>query len=50
MEKVIIIDMNDLKSIKQGERKKAQYENKGYMLVKESATPFKATLTYKAAI
>lgn len=47
--KTIIIDMTSLKSIKQGERKKAQYENKGYTLVKESATPFKATLTYKTA-
>ena len=49
MQKVITIDMNDLKSIKQGERKKALYENKGYTLVRETCTPFKATLTYKTA-
>ncbi len=49
MEKVIIINMNDIKSIKQAERKKAQYENKGYTLVRETCTPFKATLTYKTA-
>ncbi len=49
MTKVIIINMNDLKSIKQGERKKAQYETAGYSLVSETCTPFKATLTYKTA-
>ncbi len=49
MTKVIIINMNDLKSIKQGERKKAQYENAGYTLTSETCTPFKATLTYKIA-
>ena len=49
MHKVIIIDMNNLKSIKQGERQKTMYENKGYTLVSETCTPFKATLTYKTA-
>ncbi len=41
------VDTTCLKSIKQAERKKASYENKGYTLVKETATPFSATLTYR---
>lgn len=45
----IIIDTTSIASIKQAERKKAQYENKGYILVSESATPFRAILTYKTA-
>lgn len=49
MTKTIVIDTMDIKSIKAGERKKAAYENKGYTLVNETCTPFKATLTYKAA-
>ena len=49
MEKTIIIDTTSLASIKAGERKKASYENKGYSLIRETATPFKAILTYKTA-
>ena len=45
--KTIVIYLDNLASIKSGERRKAMYENKGYILVKESATPFRATLIYK---
>lgn len=49
MEYTIKIDTTDIKSVEAGERKMALYENKGYTLVRLTATPFRATLTYKTA-
>jgi hypothetical protein len=43
----IIIDLNDLKSIKLGERKKTRLENKNYTLVKNSQGFNKIEMIYK---
>lgn len=43
----IVVDWNDLKSIKAGERKKARLENAGYNLVATTAGLFISTSTYK---
>ena len=43
----IKVDLADAKSIAKAEKKKAEYENKGYTLAHEFVTPFRATLTYR---
>ena len=43
----VIIDLNDLKSIKLGERKKTRLENKNYNLVKNSQGFNKIEMIYK---
>ena len=45
--KVIQVNTNDIKSIKNAERLKSRYENAGYTLVSETATISTATFVYE---
>jgi hypothetical protein len=46
-QKIIRVNTNDIKSIKNAERLKARYENAGYTLVSETATISTATFIYE---
>jgi len=47
MRKTIVIDWNDLSSIKKAEKTKLQLENLGYSLIRTQSTPEGAILTYE---
>ena len=46
MKQTVTTDWNDIKSIKQAERKKAKLENQGYTLIATTGGLFTSTLHY----